>query len=282
LRSLPLVPSLSIPAQGGTPFLVGRVALDVQRQCIRPRLVKPDSTLNFFRGAALIDLFVPGPEGQAPDGAAEPLLRGIFANRSALDSGTWVKLGALPIEVERIDFPMGLTLRGPRPHLEWGELMLPVPISVARYNQIEARPTIHGSALVSKVAGEVLAGRTASLQVDDLRFSPDRDELMRLAKLDPGSGYNANALERGYDLKRFFAPEPSTPDAGPLIVCPYCWSEIGVAARSCPACGQDTSRDAKIEIRRTEWMSLPKRACKKCGDQIPARASICSKCRTKQ
>lgn len=63
------------------------------------------------------------------------------------------------------------------------------------------------------------------------------------------------------------------------ILCPYCRSPISADTVVCPACGMDTTRDAKIEADDMELVQAQTRPCPHCGASVMVGAVICPECR---
>jgi hypothetical protein len=66
-----------------------------------------------------------------------------------------------------------------------------------------------------------------------------------------------------------------------LVLCPYCLTPIAEGTQLCPACLEDTTRDAPIEVASREWFSMPRRPCGECGTLAPEGAVRCPACRTR-
>ena len=64
-----------------------------------------------------------------------------------------------------------------------------------------------------------------------------------------------------------------------VILCPYCRSRIDEDTILCPTCGEDTTRDAPIEMELEEVMKAERKACRFCGASMLAAALVCPSCR---
>ena len=69
--------------------------------------------------------------------------------------------------------------------------------------------------------------------------------------------------------------------AEPLSLCPYCLTPAALAATLCPACAQDMSKDARIDMDREEFIA-ERKTCATCGTRIPKLAVTCPSCRAQQ
>jgi ribosomal protein L40E len=268
-------------------FLSGRVLLDVETQCVAPQRVKPNSRLAFFNGGMLLEIYA---ESMRKPGIndSKVLVPSLFLPASGFSSGHWKVLGHKDVDPKTVDFPMSLVLVGPHVHFSWGELALPMKMTFAEMQEIGVRPTFHTSTL--DLLCLVALGREAEvdkkrapdpeqlrLERSDLRFLPLLGELLERAGLPPRPNYFDEALARGFDLRRFYEPGPLVP----FLVCPYCWS-IRTPEEICWACGEDTSRDAAIEVTQDELDQVERKTCPKCHERIPVQALRCLKCRTEQ
>jgi hypothetical protein len=276
----------SIPI-GKKEFLSGRVLLDVETQCVAPGRLSADSPLVFFSGAMLVEVHgSPVPKPAVAD--ERVLIPSIFVVASALTSGRWRVVGHRPIDPMFVDFPPALTLVGPEPHLAWGELQLPISLSVGELETLDISPTLEMSR-VDQIAlfalgreEDIDRKRVRNLDIlrldhSDVRFHPRREELFKLAGLPPQPTYYDEALKRGFDLRRFYDADPRVP----FHVCPYCWARR-TPEDICWACGEDTSRDAVIETTQQELDTMERKTCPSCKTSIPEDAIICATCRTKQ
>jgi hypothetical protein len=272
---------------GKKEFLSGRVLLDVETQCATPGRLRTDSPLVFFASAMMIEVHAT-PVAKPAVADDRVLIPSIFVTASALTSGRWKIVGQRPVDPSAVDFPPALTMVGPTPHLAWGELQLPIDLSVAEMERVDVSPTLEMSR-VDQIA-LFLLGREQEidrkrvrnpdiLRLDrsDLRFHARREELFARAGLPAQPRYYGEALKRGFDLRRFYEPDPKVP----FLVCPYCWARR-TPEDICWACGEDTSRDAAIETSQQELDTIERKACPTCKTRIPDDAIICSNCRTRQ
>jgi hypothetical protein len=196
-------------------FLAGRVLLDVKRQCIRPRRVRQDSTLGFFNGSLLVEVYrTSSPAPRYVDG--DVLVPGVFIDPAALDGGTWPVVGHRDVEPRRVEFPQALKGVGVHIHVVWGELSIPTRLSDPDHRRIGVYPTIEPSAILHEIClyhlgrGDEIhyPGLTSvelrSLARSDLRFSPSRQEVQRAVDVDIDGSYFETARRQAYDLQRFY------------------------------------------------------------------------------
>lgn len=195
--------------------LSGRVLLDVAAQCFAPARLAADSPLGFFQGAILVEIHgVAMPRPGVGDGRV--LVPSVFVAAAALTSGRWPVVGHRAVDPTQLDFPPALLLVGPRPHLIWGELRLPVAMAPDELDALDVSPTLHTSAL-DQIA-LVALGRQADvdrtryrkldalrLERSDLRFHPAAADVFARAGLPARPRYFDEALARGFDPRRFYA-----------------------------------------------------------------------------
>lgn len=62
------------------------------------------------------------------------------------------------------------------------------------------------------------------------------------------------------------------------ILCPYCRSPISEGTGICPTCGQDTTRDAAIEMNDMEIVQAGTKKCTNCGASVMVGAVTCPEC----
>jgi hypothetical protein len=73
------------------------------------------------------------------------------------------------------------------------------------------------------------------------------------------------------------APLRNPPPAA-VVCCPYCITPLAASARACPACRQDVTRDAPLELSPAAWRALPRKACSECDAHVPEIATRCPAC----
>ncbi|MGH9463764.1 MAG: double zinc ribbon domain-containing protein [Vicinamibacteria bacterium] len=67
-----------------------------------------------------------------------------------------------------------------------------------------------------------------------------------------------------------------------IVLCPYCMSPIEEGTVLCPACGQDTTRDAAFEMSIEKYDNYPRTQCPFCGALMLDMAVVCPSCRAPQ
>jgi Immunity protein 26/Double zinc ribbon len=277
-------------------YVNGRVLLDVKRQCIKPRLVKPDSALGFFNGAILVETY---RETFAEPTArlSEVLIPGTFVDTYALESGKWQVLGNVGVEPTRVEFPEALVGSGYRSQFLRGEVSLPLSLSGEDRDEINVLGTINPSGMLGDTCLYYLGRKdeitkrwvngveTASLAHSDLRFSKYRSEVYRLLGEDEGQSYFEMAMRHGYDIRRFYPNAAvrgeeglEVSEDGTLTLCPYCLSPIDREVKLCPHCKQDTTLDARVVRDVEAYRDEERTTCRHCGASMLDLATHCPAC----
>lgn len=260
--------------------LTGRILLDIKEQCVKPKLLQTNSPLAFYADTLLHEVY----RGLQP--ASGRLLPTIFTWPGEIKS-----IGHQTVDPETVDFPQGLLLQGPHPHFTWGELELPLSLSVADVRRINVSPPIQGIESIRELALYAL-GRKAEIDSRsyqnpevfstarlDLRFSTHRDEVHKLLGKRVGDRYYETALRYGYDLKRFYGKQYRERE---LILCPYCHAPSDDPQPLCPNCGEDTRNDAPLSMTSQQLAEWKRKPCQVCQSRILSTATICPGCMARQ
>jgi len=64
-----------------------------------------------------------------------------------------------------------------------------------------------------------------------------------------------------------------------IILCPYCLSSVDENVKLCPTCGEDTTRDALVEMTPEEYLNKERKTCRFCDNSMVKLASLCPSCR---
>jgi hypothetical protein len=260
--------------------LACRTLFDLKEQCVKPKLLQTSSPLSFYADTLLHEVY----RGLKP--ASGRLLPTIF---------TWPGerkvIGHQTVDPEEVDFPQGLLLQGVRPRFVWGELELPLSLSVADVRRSSISPPIQGIESIRELALHALGRKveidsrsyqdpevfsTATL---DLRFSTHRDEVHKLLGKRVGNRYYETALRYGYDLKRFYGRQYRERE---LILCPYCHAPSDNPQPICPNCGEDTQNDAPLSMTSQQLAEWKRKPCQDCKSPILSTATICPGCMARQ
>jgi hypothetical protein len=268
--------SLSI-AKGEQVF--GRVLLDVQEQCIKPKRILTSSPLTFFKQAHLVEV-------TRDEGGAQIIVPGTFVHAVELS-----KVGHRAVDPTKVEFPWALSLYGPRPHFYWGELRIPVSLPIPQYRAIEISPRLSPvNTLIPRSLYRM--GRRDEIDrstyrdielfspaADDLKESPHRARIEALVADRVLTDYYSTAAAYGYDLQRLYSAEAGQRE---LLLCTYCTASITADARACSVCAEPTGRDALVSKTVDELALADRKPCKVCAAPILKIATICRWCRSRQ
>jgi hypothetical protein len=281
-------------------YLTGRIVLDIQRQCARPRLIKPGSPLASHNPSLLVEIY--RSTSRAPTASrAEVLIPCIFVGTESLKSGDWSIVGREDIDPTRVEFPENLIGRGVRSAFVKGEIRAPIELELSDLRRISSYPSVWPSRVLKQIClyklgrkEEIDKTRFRNLEVFnpqryDLRFSEYRSEFYRMIGELEDQSYYEMSLRFGRDLKRFYQSKKRSPDSsrefdnsGIFDLCPYCVSPILENTRDCPRCGEDTTQDARIESDERQYFAAERVKCKSCGGVMLKLAVICPLCREPQ
>jgi len=186
----------------------GRIMLDVHRQCVQPKRVRPDSTLGFFNHSLLVDLY------RSSGDLGERLIPGVFTDAKALTSGAWTIIGHEPVDPTTVEFPETLFTEGPHPRFIRGEVKLPVNLSYEEVMELNVFSTSEPSRVLAAIAlyylshresgGDPPAPSGGTLAASDLRFSLHRQRVEAALGDADREPYFAYSLRHGFDLRRFY------------------------------------------------------------------------------
>lgn len=275
----------AIPLAPGE-FLTGRLVLDLELQGVKRGLLKDGSHLDFFAGAAFIEIFRQ-IHARPTAALSQPAIAGLFIDWSALETKAWPVIGSSPVDPDRIEMPEWLVSVGSEIHLVRGEVGAPVRVPYQEAQRMYCRPTILSPrSIVDLCAAYVGRKELASkpgldnpMQWYDLRFSPHRDRVYAESSLPRDEPYVSLAAARGVDVRRFF--QTGVP-AADYVGCSFCWLPIAPGTKTCPHCGTDTSGDPGVDVSANAILKQPRALCKSCGAVLFKLASVCPSCRTRQ
>jgi len=194
----------------------GRIMLNLETQCIGPKLLAEGCILNMHPETALMELYRETTSGELP-ASRTVLIPGLLTGYSLIENGLWKTLGRVEVDVQEVKFPEWLGSRSVSEGvLLQGEIGSPFPMSMDELEEIEIEP----GSLAAITVGELILyqlnrkdeikfpGLTnvevRNLGRHDLRFSPNRDLVYELAGLDPNESYYERSKRMGFDLKRFY------------------------------------------------------------------------------
>jgi hypothetical protein len=293
--------SFEIPAGE---YMVGRVMLDVKKQCVRPKLLKSGSSLSFFGSSILIEVYeqtFSKPTAERSD----ILIPGFFADPILIEMGNWEITGHAPINPIQVDFPESFVRSGARTFLfQRGEISIPIDMTIEEYEQLNVTKTLHAAGFLGEFCLYLLDRKDEindpdlvdlelrNLKHTDLHFNEFRSEAYRRLGEDENQSYFEIALKHGHDLRRFYEidkdkqkelelnPSPLEHLDGDdiIILCPYCLSIVGEADKICHVCNEDMTHDSKHALTVDQYHNQKLTSCKFCGKSIMKLASLCPYC----
>ena len=264
--------------------VIGQVRLD-PTALIKQRMLPADSSLSVMGRTLLIDVFRDVMREPAPMVSSDIVVGG-FVGDNLIVNGEWPIIGHEYFDWRTIEFPEWLTSVNNQPILARGEVHLPLDISTEEMDALRVSKSPLRAHRLSTIILNYIGRKDlieerirdnpwqTTVQYKDLRFSEHRQYIYQCAGVDPTERYVDLAARHGIDTGRLFG-EPQLGFTG----CPYCIHPIGDGDRLCPACGQDTTRDAPLEFSAIEALKTKYVTCEQCGASRHPLATICVKCR---
>jgi hypothetical protein len=190
----------------------GRVLLNIQEQCVRPKRLAGGSPLAFFAKGLVVEIMREVTEvADAP--APTPLITGIYVDDSAFRADRFPLTGMHAVAAADLDFPQSLG-RAPDPVFFRGEVWVPIGLDDDEIDAIDLNPTLHPSGALPGIAAhhlgrppedDAIAPEWRGLERADIRFSPHRAKI--LGAVDDPSALTTSYLElaraHGVDPSRF-------------------------------------------------------------------------------
>lgn len=144
---------------------------------------------------------------------ARVIIRGMFTSTSGIKDGVWEIIDHIPVIPELVEFPEALG-SSKVVYLSVGELKLKTKLKTNQYEEIGVYSTLESSYAVGSICLHYLGKDDLIeeqfkwpeyLENSDLRYRPEmRKKIIKQAGYDDSKSYYENALERGFDLKRFY------------------------------------------------------------------------------
>ncbi|MFN6471993.1 MAG: Imm26 family immunity protein [Nostoc sp. SerVER01] len=196
-------------------YMSGRIMLDVKQQCIRPKLLKPDSPLNFFNGSLLVEVYKL-TSSEPTLHRSEVLIPGVFVSSNSLESGEWSIIGHEDVSPTEVEFPEAMVAHGLRAQFVKGEIALDIDLKEEDLERLNVYRTKKPSALLGEIslyylgrADEINNPRLRdielrSLKDSDLRFTEYRSDIYLLLGKDENQSYYEMSNRLGYDIRRFY------------------------------------------------------------------------------
>ncbi len=187
--------------------------LDVSKQCRRPKKIDNDSSLAFFAGTLLVDIYryVSDEPAFTP---AQRLIPGLFIMNNLMKSGQWTIIDHTDVDPHEVEFPETLANVQGRLCFQRGEVVLPFSTHVPLLDSLNVYPTMVRAERIPMLANYYLhqaglielvdAAGMSHLAHSDLRFTPHRNEVYALLGEPANEPYHVMARRFGHDITRFY------------------------------------------------------------------------------
>jgi hypothetical protein len=201
--------SIQLPNQK---YIFGRILLDVNKQCVKPKLIDPNSPLSSYDGCLLVEIYKelsdnPNFLGQ------EKLIPGFFLMPDPIAEQEWLIIDHLEVDPQQVEFPETIFLYNGRQVFQRGEIRLPIPEQLDENDGWDIYPSITSPYALPKICLYYLGLRefltpvqqnTMNLERLDFRFSNRRSEIYKIIQEDENQSYYEIASRLGYDITRFY------------------------------------------------------------------------------
>ena len=196
-------------------YMCGRIMLDVKQQCIRPKLLKPESPLTFFNSSLLVEIYK-STFSEPTANRSEVLIPGVFIGSTFLESGEWSIMAHENVDPEEVEFPESLVAQGLRAQFIRGEIALDIDLKEEELQRLNVYRTKKPSGFLGEIclyylgrADEINNPRLQdiellSLKDSDLRFTKHRSEIYHLLGEDENQSYYEMSTRLGFDIGRFY------------------------------------------------------------------------------
>lgn len=193
-------------------YLCGRILLDVKKQCVKSKLISPDSPLSFYDGTILVEIYRELFD-QPTFSSSEVLIPGFFLDVEPIKSGEWAIVDYQEVEPIQVEFPETLALFNGRQCFQKGEIRLDIPQMIEEDESWKIYPTITSPYALPKIClyhlglHEFLKPaqlETMNLKRLDLRFSEHRSEIYQMLGEDENQSYYQMSNKFNYDITRFY------------------------------------------------------------------------------
>jgi len=197
-------------------YLFGRIMFDVTQQGVKPKLIKPNSPLIFFKDTLLVEVYRATSITNVFDKSitSDLLVNGAFIDPIFLKKGIWKVTGFQKVNPIQVDFPEALTAFEDHALFRKGEVALPLNLSEGKLREINVYPTVlppvvlvdiclYYLELHSLINPDYLS--SSNLSHSDLRFSEFRDKVYEMLSEDRKQSYFDMSKKHGCDFSRFYS-----------------------------------------------------------------------------
>ncbi|KAB8140677.1 hypothetical protein F8S13_23295 [Chloroflexia bacterium SDU3-3] len=201
----------AIPLGDGT-YSIGRIMLDVAKQCWKPKLIEDTSPLHAFSNSLLVEIYkttYDHPVGEQSD----LLIPGYFVSPQLVKDGTWPIVEHVPVDPTQVAFPEFVSPFGMNMYLMRGEVRLLLGPGIDGWQGISVPLKVKPPIVLPNICRYYLgrhegiapaALANAKLTNQDLRFNDRRSEVYQALGLSEDEPYYPFAASRGFDLARFY------------------------------------------------------------------------------
>ncbi|ACK72523.1 sugar efflux transporter B [Gloeothece citriformis PCC 7424] len=193
-------------------YIFGRILLDVKKQCIKPKLIDPNSPLSFYEGTILVEIYQALSENPTFT-PSEILIPGFFLDPEPIKAGEWKIIDYQEVDPLQVEFPETLALVNGRQSFQRGEIILILPQKLDEDETYKIYPTITSPYALPKIClyqlglTELLNPaqlKTMNLKRYDLRFSEHRSEIYQMLNENENQSYYQMSKRLGHDITRFY------------------------------------------------------------------------------
>ena len=192
--------------------LFGRVLLDIKKQCVKPKLIAPNSPLSFYDGTVLVEIYQELFEKPIFSNS-EVLIPGFFLDPEPIKSGEWMIVEHKDIDYLQVEFPETLPLFNGQQSFQRGEIRLALTQTKEEDESWKIYPNIMSPYALPKICLYYLGLeeflkpaqlKTMNLKKTDLRFSEHRSEVYKMLGKDENQSYYEMSTQLGHDITRFY------------------------------------------------------------------------------
>jgi hypothetical protein len=197
-------------------FAFGRVMLNITTQCVKTNKIDKDNPLWPFREYLLVQVYKQTTFGDTPS-ASDILIPGILISGGCLEDKSWEIVSFKEVKPQEVEFSEGLSSeKAIKGAFMKGECRIVFEIEFSEIEKINIPPVGNPCKILPEVVlyqlgrkDEINNPRLTDKEFRnpasfDLRFSPYRDKILKLAGIDPGASYYELSKRLGFDVSRFY------------------------------------------------------------------------------
>lgn len=193
-------------------YMFGRIMLDIEKQCVKPKLIDSESPLLAYSKSLLIEVYREVRDSKNFPGG-EILIPGFFLDPEPIKLGEWEIVGYQKIDPIRIDFPEILAPCDIFWALERGEIRELLPEDLDENEDWIVREFIVSPYALPDICLNLLGmdrfiqptdRNSIKIEKLDLRFSPHRTQIYQMLEEDENQSYYEMSSKSGFDVTRFY------------------------------------------------------------------------------